>query len=151
MCHKLRNRFYAAQRRQQGFLMPLALFILVGMAALALAMSRISSNTFVGVTQESISVQAFYAADSGAAYAMHRLLFNAASSVDVDGRCNALNGGTLNLNAPGLQNCSAALTCAKAGSLNGDEVYTLRSAARCGSGTLTAERVVEVGAGWSPD
>lgn len=137
-------------RQQRGFLLPLAMFIMVGMAALALAMSRISSNTFVGVTQESISVQAFYAADSGASYAMHRLLYNAATATELDSRCSAINGSMLDFNAPGLQSCSAAFTCIKAGSTNGKEIFTLRSSAHCGSGSLIAERVVEAGAGWRP-
>ncbi len=130
--------------------MPVAMFIMVGMAALALAMTRISTSTFVGVAQESISVQAFYAADSGAAYAVHRLLFNAAAAAELDSRCSAINGSNLDFNAPGLQNCSATFSCIKAGSLNGEEIFTLRSSARCGSGSLGAERVVEAGAGWRP-
>lgn len=138
-------------RRQRGFLLPLALFIMVAMAALALAITRTSSNTFTAVTQESISVQAFYAADSGASWALHRLLFNVTTVADVNGRCTTINGGNLDFSAPGLQNCSAAFTCTKTGTFNGEEVFTLRSSARCGSGSLSAARTVEVGAGWRPD
>lgn len=140
-----------AINRQRGFLLPLAMFIVVGLAVLALAMSRTGSNTMTAVVQDSIAVQAFFAADSGAQYALHQILFNAADSTEAESRCNAVNGGSLSFNADGLRNCSASFTCARLDSLDGGHIFSVQSAARCGSGSLWAERAIEVGASYRPD
>jgi MSHA biogenesis protein MshP len=134
-------------RTQGGFLMPLALFIVVGLGALAIAIGRLGSGSFSTAVQETLSVQAFYAAESGAQYAMHRLLFDAADSGEVDARCAAINGLNLNFSASGLGACSAQLICTPA-SNEGDNagIYRLQSSASCGSGDLLAQRRISVAA-----
>jgi MSHA biogenesis protein MshP len=134
-------RWKLATTKQAGFLMPLALFILVGLGALALAISRLSSGQFSSAVQETISVQAFYAAESASQLAMNRILFNATSKADADLNCAAVNGSRLNYSAPGLNNCSAQLACtaiANAGETAG--IYRIESVASCGGGMLIGER-----------
>jgi MSHA biogenesis protein MshP len=93
--------------------------------------------------QETLAVQAFYAAESGAQYGMHRLLFDAANKSAVDTRCAAVNGVSLNLTAAGLRDCSVAIACSVQ-SNSGETVgiYRLSSSATCGSGDLLAQRRV---------
>lgn len=121
--------------------MPLALFILVGLGALALTISRLSSGQFSSAVQETLSVQAFYAAESASQLAMNRILFSATSKADADLNCVTVNGSSLNYSAPGLNNCSAQLACtaiANAGDTAG--VYRIESVASCGGGMLIGER-----------
>lgn len=121
--------------------MPLALFILVGLGALAIAISRLSAGQFSSAVQETLSVQAFYAAESAAQVAMNRILFNAANKANTDLNCAAVNGSTVNFSAVGLRECSARLACA-AVSNTGDTagIYRIESTATCGGGTLMGAR-----------
>ncbi len=135
----------ACLRRQAGFLLPLSMFILVGMAALALAMSRLSSNTLTAAVQEAIAAQALNSADSGAQLGLHKLLFDAQLQSEVDTRCATLQGNELSFSAVGLTGCQVRLQCeVRQGAVGGRHVYALISAARCGGGQLTAERSVSV-------
>lgn len=133
------------RKGQKGFLIPLSLFIVLGMGVLALSITRMGADTFASVTLESISVQAFYAAESGAQYGAHQLLYNAASSPEVAARCNNINGNSIQFSAPGLNACSAQLQCFVSGGSDGAApAYTLQSAAICGSGSLLGERTIAV-------
>jgi len=127
--------------RQSGFLMPLALFILVGLGALAIAISRLSSGQFSSAVQETLSVQAFYAAEGGAQLAMNRILFDVANKSAADANCVSVNGSSLNYSATGLRGCSVRLTCSAVAN-TGDTagVYQILSTASCGGGKLVAQR-----------
>lgn len=127
--------------KQAGFLMPLALFILVGLGALALTISRLSSGQFSSAVQETLSVQAFYAAESASQLAMNRILFDAASKADADLNCTSVNGDSVNYSAAGLNDCSVQLACnivSNTGESAG--IYQVESVATCGGGKLLAER-----------
>lgn len=128
---------------QAGFLMPLALFIVVGLGALAIAISRMESGSFSSAVQETLAVQAFYAAESGAHYGMNQLLFDVADKNAVDTNCVSVNGATVNFTVAGLRDCSATIECS-AQSNTGESagIYRLRSFATCGSGSLHAQRSV---------
>jgi MSHA biogenesis protein MshP len=154
------------QKKQQGFLLPLAIFIVVAMAALALVLTRNIIQTNFSATQEMISAQAFYAAESGAQRGMQTLFYPDASSRQAaDSRCVALNTPfTYAFTVTGLKNCSAIVTCgclyqdntacapgtasnystsAPANKLN--SFYKIASVATCGSGNLRAVRTIEAG------
>ncbi len=154
-------------KKQQGFLLPLAIFIVVvmGMFALVIARTTIQSNT--SATLEAISTQTFYAAESGAQRGMQALYFPTApvdnSRQQVDGRCVALNT-THTFIVPGLNNCSAVVTCtcrfqdnvscapvtaanysSTAAQNRLTSFYTITSQATCGSGNLRSVRTIEAG------
>ncbi len=134
-------------RRQQGFLIPLALFILVGLLALALTASRLTGQSSASATLELMSTHAFYAAESGGQYGMHQLFFNAADQADADTRCAGL-ATTLDFSgtaASGLQSCQTDVSC-NATITAGTSFYTVTSAASCGSGNLSAQRTIEISA-----
>jgi MSHA biogenesis protein MshP len=143
MCPKLRIRCVPARKKQSGFLMPLALFILLGLGALALAISRLGAAQFSSAVQEGLSVQAFYAAESAAQLAMHHIIFDTQDKAAADSACASINGTTQTFSAVGLNECSARIVCAIVANV-GDSagIYRLESAATCGSGLMAAERSV---------
>jgi MSHA biogenesis protein MshP len=162
MC--LKRRSYKKINKQAGFLLPLALFILVVMSLFALVLTRNTIQTGTGAVLEVISTQTFYAAESGAQSGMQVLFYpNASTRNGVDTRCVNLNA-TYTYSVTGLQNCSAQVTCtcvyadnsscspstvsnyssaAAATKLN--SFYKVSSLATCGSGKLSAKRTIEVG------
>ena len=151
-------------KKQDGFLIPLALFILIVMSLFALVLSRNTIQTSTSATLEMISTQAFYAAESGGQRGMQNLFFPDASSRQaVDTRCAALNA-TYAFTVTGLNNCSAVVTCtclypdntacAPATAANYSTAaatnklisfYKISSVGACGSGTLRSVRTIEAG------
>lgn len=133
-------------RHQQGFLLPLALFILVVMGVLALTISRTSIQTQTSSIQEFTNIQSFYAAESGAQRGMQHLFLNAALlRADVDGRCTGWNQ-TYNFTVAGLRGCTAQVSCTFATDTgNTRSFYTLNSVGVCGTDQYRAERSIQVG------
>jgi MSHA biogenesis protein MshP len=152
------------KKNQQGFLLPLAIFIVVVMGMFALVISRNTIQTSTSAVQEAISTQTFYAAESGAQRGMQVLFFPDASfRQQVDTRCVGLNT-TYTFTVPGLNNCSTVVTCAcvfqdetncspitasnytsTAASNRLTSFYRIASTATCGSGNLRSVRTIEVG------
>jgi len=153
-------------KNQRGFLMPLAIFILVVMSLFALVLSRNTVQTATSSTQEMTNVQAFYAAESGAQSAMNTLFYSTSSTLtrqSVDSRCVGLNT-TYNYTVPGLNACSAVVTCscqyqdastcapamaanyvATATTTKLSSTYQIVSVGTCGSGNLRSVRTIEAG------
>lgn len=130
-----------------GFLMPLAAVLIVGVAMLALAISHMASHSSNSSVQEGLSLQVFYAAESGAQYGMNQLMFDVNSRTTADANCTALSGYTLNFTAVGLALCSATITCSTANDAgNTTSFYSLTSSANCGAGDLFAQRTISVSA-----
>lgn len=136
--------------RQRGWLMPVAAFIVVVMGLLAAGLAGIVSETSVGGAQESISLQTFYAAESGAQYGMNRLFYDTVSPIsrtNADANCTAVNGNTLSFSAPGMSGCQTTITCSvtvDAGSAT--SFYAISSNARCQLGDVNANRIIDVSA-----
>ncbi|UTW46691.1 MSHA biogenesis protein MshP [bacterium SCSIO 12696] len=133
--------------RQQGYLMPLAAFILVAMAVMAATLMRTSGQTGISVAQEAITLQAFYSAESGAQLGMSNLYYDSAnplSQAAINNRCDTMNLAP-SFSAAGLSNCSAAVSCGRNTSGTAS-FYTITSVGNCGSGEVRATRTVEVSA-----
>lgn len=133
--------------RQRGFLIPLAIFIVVVMSFFAIALWRTTIQTSLSGAQELISVQAFYAAESGAQEGMQVLFFpDASSRAAVNGRCASMNLNSVFNGVAGLNGCRAAVTCACANCDIGiTSYYTVTSIGSCGTGSMSAVRTVKVG------
>jgi len=134
---------------QQGFLMPVAIFILVVMAGFAAALNRMTAQTAIMVPQEMLSTAAFYAAETGAQRALNQMFYSTAATVtrvDADAACAALATPlTFPATATGLASCSVAITCAVSNDAgNTTSFYNIGSAASCGSGDVTAQRTIDV-------
>lgn len=120
--------------------MPVAAFIIVVMAALAVAMGRIGSQSSISVAQEQVSLQAFYVAESGAQLAMTRLTYPDADPVVAASACNALNASALNLDAPGMQGCRVTHQCSQPD----PGLFQIISTGECRQGSISATRSIEV-------
>lgn len=174
MSHKLIN-LNRSPKQQQGFLLPLAIFIVVVMGIFALVLARNTIQSTTSAVQEAVSTQAFYAAESGAQLGMQVLFFPTAPANNnrqqVDNRCLVSMPitwvfalGSAN-DVPGLNGCTVVVACrcqyqdatsacapatsanytAAAPVNNLTSFYTITSTATCGAGTLRAERIIEVG------
>lgn len=130
-----------------GFLLPLALILLVGISFMAIAVSRLSGQTGTHATVEGLSVQAFYAAESAAQVGMSRLLYNVTTRAQADVNCANMSGVTVNYSVTGLSLCSATLSCLRtidAGDTT--SYYRINSVGRCGVAQLLGEREIEIAA-----
>ena len=159
-------RSMPTRKTQQGFLLPLAIFIVVVMGVFALVLSRNTIQAGTSSVQEAISIQTFYAAESGAQRGMQVLFLDKTQALTrqaVDGRCDApatIYADTV----PGLNNCSTVVTCncqfrdetncapitpanytATAAANRLTSFYRITSVATCGSGNLRAVRTIEAG------
>lgn len=135
---------------QQGFLLPLALFILVVMGVLALTIARTSIQTQNASVAEVLNLQSFYAAESGAQRAMQHLFFDSTAEVtraNVNTRCSGWSQNYSFDSVPGLQACSAQVNCVF--TVDADDLrsfYTITSAGSCGAEQYRAERTIQAGA-----
>ena len=132
--------------RQRGFLMPLALFIILIMGGMALTVARYTGQSATATVQEEITVRAFYAAESGAQFAMNRVLYDTANAItqgNAQTRCDNL-ASPLSFTAAGMQTCSANLSCTYS-NVSRDSYFTINSIGICGTGTpFRAQRTVVV-------
>ena len=131
-------------RKQRGFLVPLSAVLVVGIGVLALTISRITSQANQSSVLEGLSLQAFYAAESGAQSGLSLVLFDVANRASANGNCTGLSQ-SIDFTAQGLAACEAQVTCSfvtDAGDTT--SFYTIQSAASCGSGDLVAERTIQV-------
>ncbi|WP_049629555.1 MSHA biogenesis protein MshP [Cellvibrio sp. pealriver] len=156
----------ACHRHQRGFLLPLALFILVVMGVLALTISRTATQTNTATIQELTNIQSFYAAESGAQRGMQGLFLTTTTRNATDAACAnmAINHNFASVN--GLRMCSVVVSCScryqdgsacahgtAANYLPTSPVgvtksfYTIRSVGTCGPADhFRAQRIIEVGA-----
>src|SRR5688572_6083448 len=96
---------------QRGFLLPLALFILVVMGVLALTISRTSTQIQISGVQEFTNVQSFYAAESGAQRGMQALFLTNTTRRTTDTSCAAMAINHNFANVNGLKICTAQVNC----------------------------------------
>ncbi len=140
-----RNSVPLTVKYQRGFLIPLSLFIVVAMGVLAVAINRLSSQSSVASVQEAVSVQAFYAAESGAQQGLHALFFTSANRGDADTACDNMNINT-SYTVAGLAGCDVAVSCSRTFSIS-TSYYVITSAATgCGSSLIPGERSIQVSA-----
>lgn len=129
--------------RQGGFLMPVALFIIVVMGIAALALWRTTSQSSIASVQEVLTVQTLYAAESGVQSGLSELFYpGAGSRTVVDSRCNNLSQNLDFSGVEGLNLCQASVEC----ELSESGFYTIVSEGRCGSGPTRSIRTLNVSA-----
>lgn len=122
-------------KKHAGFSLPAALFIIVILGLLAVALFRMTQTSEVSIAQEVLSIRGFYAAESG--------LQTAAMSIfPVSGGAGVCNNFTLNFTTTGLSNCSASVTCSQYVA-DGKNFYNIASTGQCSSGELQSSRTVE--------
>jgi MSHA biogenesis protein MshP len=142
---------------QRGFLLPLALFIIVVMGVLALTISRTATQTQSAAVQEFINLQSFYAAESGAQRGMKALFLGETERKKMDEQCVGMNLSPNYNGVAGLSACTVTVTCS-CRYRNGNECtpepaidmltsfYTITSIGACGQDEYRAKRTIQVGA-----
>lgn len=133
-------------KSSSGFLIPLAAIIVVGLAVLALALNKITTQSGTSAINEALSVQTFYAAESGAHFGLNQIFFPNPERAVADVNCTSLST-TLSLSVPGLSNCQTVINCSLSfDSTNTTSYYNVTSAAQCGGGEFITQRTVSVSA-----
>ncbi|MFT5419319.1 MAG: MSHA biogenesis protein MshP [Candidatus Endobugula sp.] len=149
-------------KNQKGFLLPVALFIIVVLGGMAIIISKKVSQSTSTYLLNSISAQTFYATESGAQAGLHELFYLDSDRQLVDGRCAAMSISQT-LNVVGLKNCVVTVSCECRYENNGvcdnnnsahylgisgitHSFYTLNSAAQCGVEPVISQHRIEVGA-----
>ena len=123
---------------QRGFSLPVAIFILVIMALIGTALVNLSQSSHQALSQEVMSTRAFYAAESGAQFALSQLFpLNGAAAT-----CSAPYP-TVNMTATGLDGCSAVVNCSS-NTIGTNTYYTLTSTGSCSFITTSATRQIEL-------
>ncbi len=142
-------------KHQSGFLLPVAMFIVVVMGLAALALYRTTGQSSIASVQEVVTTQALYAAESGLQAGLSELFYPSAGSESaINTRC--INMGTIDLDfqgVSGLNLCDVSVTCQCTDEANTactaasrGAVYTLQSVGNCGEGNLYSERTLELSA-----
>ena len=132
-------------RRQQGFLLPLSLFIVLGAASLAIAISQMAAGSRSSAVLATLNRQALYAADGGVQMAMSRLYYGVTTKAQADANCVAVDGSSLAYSGTGLALCSTDVNCSV--SVSGDgavSLYTINSVSACGSGEYQTGRRLQI-------
>ena len=151
--------------RQQGFLLPLALFILVVMGVLALTISRTATQTQNSSIEEFTNIQAYYAAESGAQRGMQALFLANTTRQATDSSCAAMAINHNFSGVNGLRICTVVVgctclyqdgsVCAPATAANylptaavgvSKSFYTITSDGSCGQDQFRADRQIQVSA-----
>ena len=126
--------------RQQGFGLPLAIFIITVLALVIAAMSQLQQTSSEGVSLQVQSHRAFYAAESGIQLALNRLIPPDGSAGSA---CSASPFYQRDFSIPGLPNCSVTVNCSVI-TVTSINYYTLNATGTCGSGVDAAQRQIEV-------
>lgn len=121
--------------RQRGIGLIAAIFLIVVVAGLAVAIARMVRTSSDAFAQDLTSHRAYLAAESGAELGLNRVFAPAGAST-----CGTWNWS---FDAVGLRGCQARVSC-QADLVDGVPHYTLESAGRCAAGALVAERHLQV-------
>lgn len=132
------------QKKQLGFGLPVAIFIITVLAMVVASISKLGESSAVAFGQDVNSIRAFYAAESGAQIGLARLFAIVAPTVPASQSCNpSVNIYSDHTGLEGLNKCNVDVVCSSVTNPP-DTYYTLVSTATCGSGIDAAQRIVEV-------
>ena len=122
-------------RQQSGVGLVGAIFVIVVVSLLSVAMSRMVENDQINQSYEILSLKAFLAAESGVQLGVNRLVPPAGGS-----SCSPL---TFDFDDVALKSCEAVVSCGT--EVVGAETYfTVTSNSQCLAGPFSTERSVEV-------
>jgi MSHA biogenesis protein MshP len=122
-------------RSQAGLGLVGAVFVIVVVALLSLAMSRMLEADKLTFSYEILGLKSFLAAESGAQLGVNRLI-----PPDATGTCS---DQTFAFEVPALRFCTATVSCNQITS-SGETFFTLSSRGQCLAGEFVASRTVEV-------
>lgn len=123
-------------RQSSGMGLVAAIFLITVVALLTIAILRSVRTSSDAYALDVVAHRAFAAAESGAQLGANRLFAPSGT-----GSCAATQ--SYNFDALGLSSCRASVSC-QSESVDGQPLYTIRSAGRCDSGGVISEREVLV-------
>lgn len=122
-------------KNMAGFSLPVAIFIVVILSMIAVAMSRLSETGSQSYIAALLSNRAFYAAESGMQLSVVEVLNTPVCS------CSGVSNIAFT-NVKGLSGCTATITCNDTLVVNGDTYCTVTSQGACDGSN--SQRTVEV-------
>ncbi|WP_419813218.1 hypothetical protein [Bacterioplanoides sp.] len=122
-------------KKSGGFSLPVAIFIIVILALIAVAVNRLVETGSRSYVASLLSSRAFYAAESGVQLSLIQVLDTPVCS------CSGVTDISFT-NVSGLSACRAVVSCDDSLVINGDTYCTLSSRGEC-DGT-NSQRTVEV-------
>lgn len=125
--------------KQRGSALVMALFVILLMSALLLFLGRQLISSSVAVSYEVQGNRAFNAAQSGLQTGLVRLF-------PIIGSASCTANSTVTFNTPGLDGCSATLSCEQLENPDnsGRPLYALQSTGLCTAGDISTSRVVRM-------
>lgn len=142
MSRRLSDHKLSLARHQQGIGLPTAIFVITLMTSIAVAINYLVAQNARTFEEEIQLTRAFYAAESGANFAMNALfpptefpLYN------VTAICpnNLGSPRVYNFEAEGLRSCSAEVSCVTDATVDGVNYYTITSQGICGDVRRTVQ------------
>lgn len=131
--------FIIRSNKQTGSALVIAVFIIVVMSLIGLALVRLLSSSAESVAYEVIGTRAYAAAQSGAQWQLMRTFpFNNAAA-----QCNLTQEMTMP-SIKGLSACEVNVTCEATAPYNGVIYYTISSEAVCTVGNVITSRTIEI-------
>lgn len=126
--------------KQQGFGLPMALFVITVLAVIISSMASIQNNAASSSSLQIQAHRALFSAESGIEAALNLLIPPDGSAGQA---CATAPYFSYAFTVPGLRGCNATVTCSEI-IVNSENIYTLRSVGQCGSGLDSSSRTLEV-------
>ena len=129
--------------RQRGMGLPFAIFVIVILSMVGLAITALERSSAESVALEVQSARAFMAAQSGMELGLNRLMPPGGATANCSHGFFAASP-SITFTTAALEGCAATVTC-DADVAGGETYYRLTSAASCGTGPDDASRTIETG------
>jgi MSHA biogenesis protein MshP len=154
MCHDLFNagpdvmrgmmkHMRKALRHQRGIGVPAALFVITILALLAVAINELVYQNAETFQEEVLLTRAFYAAESGAGFALNALFppeeFPRYQSDPANNAICDAGPREYTLTAEGLNGCSISVSCALDAEVDDVEYYSITSVGTCENVSRTVQ------------
>ncbi|MGH1440450.1 MAG: hypothetical protein ACRBBR_10090 [Cellvibrionaceae bacterium] len=147
-------------KKHFGFLLPLALFLILAASGIALILLQQVTKPSVNLTISSLATNSAYAAETAAGLASNQLFLPITDRRQMDNRCENINIPSV-LNVDGLDQCRLVVTCecryennsacdtSELGNYDSslgieNSFYRIQSEASCGSGFAQGYRRIEL-------
>lgn len=131
-----------SRQRQKGNILMLAIFSIVALAALGVAMLKISWSQTDTTTREVLGTRAWFAAVSGTEFALARLFpLQTDPANKRNPNCDANTVETV-FQSQGLHGCRVGVTCQEVGTAPYLQYY-IESIGECGAGEFRVIRIQE--------
>ncbi len=125
--------------RQKGIGLPAAIFVITLMVTIAVAVNLLVSRNADSLDEEVRLTRAFYAAESGAGFAMHLMFppqdfpnYNTAAVCPTVAR-------SYEFTMEGLGGCSVTIACVTDATVDAVDYYTITSTGSCGDISRTVQ------------